>query len=42
MRIALALAVAVTLAWLLFTAHDKNCHFNVHVKGRLICSERGR
>jgi hypothetical protein len=42
MRIVVALAIAATLAWLLVSTHGNNCHFNVHLKKRLICTEQGR
>jgi hypothetical protein len=39
MRIVLAIAVITAFAVLLVTAHGKGCHYNVHLKQRLVCTD---
>jgi hypothetical protein len=38
MRILVAVAIVTTLACLLVAAQAKGCHFNVHLKTRLVCT----
>jgi hypothetical protein len=39
MRILVAIAVVATLVCLPVAAHEKGCHFNVHLKTRLVCTD---
>ena len=39
MRILVAVAVVATLSFLLVAAQAKGCHYNVHLKTRLVCTK---
>jgi hypothetical protein len=39
MRILVAIVLVTTLSGLLVAAQAKGCHFNVHLKTRLVCTE---
>ena len=43
MRIVLSLIALAALVWLLSATHGKeNCHYNVNLSPRLVCTESSR